>query len=302
MKNLLFVNSSLSGSDSRSVQIARELIAGIQGAPGSVRIVERELGEGTIPHLTAEHLHAIATAAVHRDHRQQALAKLSDTLIGEVEAADMIVIAAPMYNFTIPSTLKAWLDHITRAGRTFRYTAEGRVEGLLKGKKVYIVVSRGGVYTGDSPAKLLDFQEPYLRAMLGFNGLTDVTVVHVEGQKISPAVAEAGLVRAREFDRGYRAARSHCLNIRRQERFASDRKTLWPGLLELVSAERGDIVRGQFEPFSARAFFRKAAVPIGLDTLGNIGIDQVDQFRFRGQRSLEKPDPPVHFFAAADFV
>jgi FMN-dependent NADH-azoreductase len=198
MKNLLFVNSSLSGADSRSLLIARELIAGIRSAPGRVRIVERELGGGTIPHLTAERLHAIATAPIHRDHRQQALAKLSDTLIEEVEAADVIVIAAPMYNFTISSTLKAWLDHVTRAGRTFRYTAEGMVEGLLKGKKVYVVASRGGVYTGDSPVRSFDFQEPYLRAMLGFNGLTDVSVIHVEGQKISPAAAEAGLIQARE--------------------------------------------------------------------------------------------------------
>lgn len=110
----------------------------------------------------------------------------------------MIVIAAPMYNFTIPSTLKAWLDHITRAGRTFRYTPEGVPEGLLKGKKVYVIASRGGVYSGDSPVRSLDFQEPYLRTILGFNGLTDVTVIHVEGQKISPAAAEEGVKRAQE--------------------------------------------------------------------------------------------------------
>ena len=198
MKNLLFVNSSLSGDDSRSVRIARELIGALQRGQGRARIVERELGAGTIPHLTAGYLQAISTAPVHRNPRQQSLAKLGDALIGEIEAADVIVIAAPMYNFTIPSTLKAWLDHITRAGQTFRYTAEGVPMGLLKGKKVYVVASRGGVYSGDSPAKALDFQEPYLRAMLGFIGLTDVTVVHVEGQRISPEAAEAGLNRARE--------------------------------------------------------------------------------------------------------
>jgi FMN-dependent NADH-azoreductase len=120
---------------------------------------------------------------------------LADKLIAEVEAADTIVIAAPMYNFTIPSTLKAWLDHIARAGRTFRYTAAGP-EGLLKGKKVFVVESRGGFY-GEGPAKAMDFQEPYLRAMLGFLGLNDVTFIHAEGQAVSAEAAAQGLLKAR---------------------------------------------------------------------------------------------------------
>lgn len=138
------------------------------------------------------------TAPGNRTPRQYSLAKRGEAYIEDVEAADAIVIAAPMYNFSIPSTLKAWLDHITQAGRTFRYTAEGRPEGLLKDKKVYVVASRGGVYTGDSPVKTMDFQEPYLRHMLGFIGLTDVSFVHVEAQRISPAATEAGLNKARQ--------------------------------------------------------------------------------------------------------
>ena len=102
-----------------------------------------------------------------------------------------------MYNFTIPSTLKAWIDHIARAGRTFRYTAAGP-EGLLKGRRVFVVASRGGVYTGESPARALDFQEPYLRSMLAFLGLTDVTFIHVEGLQVSPEAAAAGIDRARQ--------------------------------------------------------------------------------------------------------
>jgi FMN-dependent NADH-azoreductase len=102
-----------------------------------------------------------------------------------------------MYNFTISSTLKAWVDHLARAGRTFRYTAAGP-EGLLKGKKVFIVTGRGGVYSGESPARGMDFQEPYLRAVLGFLGLGDVTFVHVEGQAVGPEAAAAGLERARK--------------------------------------------------------------------------------------------------------
>lgn len=194
MKNLLFISSSLSGGESKSDHVARELIAAL----GHARVSERRLGDGAIPHLTGEYLQAVMTAPGDRSPRQYALAKRGDAYIEDVEAADVIVIAAPMYNFSIPSTLKAWLDHITRAGRTFRYTAEGRPESLLKDKKVYVVASRGGVYTGDSPAKPFDFQEPYLRAMLAFIGLTDVSFVYVEGQRISLAAAEAGLNRARE--------------------------------------------------------------------------------------------------------
>lgn len=195
MKNLLYVASSLSGEDSRSNRLARDLIDVL----GARKVVERDLGAGSIPHLSAEYLQALMTAQSARSAGQNALVKAADELIEEVEAADVIVIAAPMYNFAIPSTLKAWFDHIARAGRTFRYKADGHPEGLLKGKKVYAVVSRGGFYTGDSPVKGFDFQEPYLRAMLWFVGLTDVTFVHVEGQKISPEVAEAGLNRAREM-------------------------------------------------------------------------------------------------------
>ncbi|HYM04716.1 MAG TPA: NAD(P)H-dependent oxidoreductase, partial [Stellaceae bacterium] len=118
-------------------------------------------------------------------------------LIAEVEVADTIVLAVPMYNFAIPSTLKAWIDHVARAGRTFRYTAAGP-EGLLKGKKVFVVTGRGGIYSGDVPAKIMDFQEPYLRAVLGFLGLDDVTFIHVEGLKVSPESAAHGLDHARK--------------------------------------------------------------------------------------------------------
>jgi FMN-dependent NADH-azoreductase len=198
MKNLLYVTASLSGPDSKSGLIGREFLAGWQAAHGAAHVVHRDVGAGTVPHLTGAHLKAWATAPEQRSDREQALTRESEPLLAEVEAADVIVIAAPMYNFAIPSTLKAWIDHITRAGRTFRYTAEGKPEGLLKNKKVYVIAARGGIYTGDSPFKSLDFQEPYLRTILGFIGLTDVTFVHVEGQLMGPETAEAGLVRARD--------------------------------------------------------------------------------------------------------
>jgi FMN-dependent NADH-azoreductase len=199
MKNLLYVTASLSGPNSRSGLIGGEFLAAWQAAHGEARVIHRDLGTGTVPHLSGEHLKAWATAPEQRSDREHALTRESDPLLAEVEAADVIVIAAPMYNFAIPSTLKSWIDHIVRAGRTFRYTAEGKPEGLLEDKKVYVIAARGGIYTGASPVKALDFQEPYLRAILGFIGLTDVTFVHVEGQLMGPETAEAGLVRAREI-------------------------------------------------------------------------------------------------------
>jgi FMN-dependent NADH-azoreductase len=199
MKTLLFLTSSLFGENSKSAQVASEFVSEWKAANPAARVIRRDLAN-TVPHLTGEHLGAWMTAPAQRSARQQTIASESDPLIEEVEAADEIVIAAPMYNFSIPSTLKAWLDHITRAGRTFRYTEKGP-EGLLKNKKVFVVAARGGVYTGDSPAKGYDFQEPYLRAILGFNGLTDVTFIHVEAQKVSPEAAEAALAKARSTAR-----------------------------------------------------------------------------------------------------
>jgi FMN-dependent NADH-azoreductase len=137
-----------------------------------------------------------ATPADKRSDAEARNAALADALIEELEAADVVVIAAPMYNFSIPSTLKAWIDHVARAGRTFRYGAAGP-EGLLKGKKVFVVTGRGGIYTGDSPAKGMDFQEPYLRAMLGFLGLDDVSFIHVEGLAVGPDARASGTERAR---------------------------------------------------------------------------------------------------------
>ena len=198
MKNLLLVTASLHGKHSRSVQLARELIELLQDTVGRFHVTERELGDGTIRHLSGEYLQAISTAPINRTPRQQQLARVGDGLIEEVEGADVIVIAAPMYNFTIPSTLKSWFDHVARSGRTFHYTPEGRPQGLLKGKKVYVVGARGGFSGGDSPAKEPDFHEPYLRAMLGFIGLNDVSFVHVEGQDMSLPEAQAGVRGARE--------------------------------------------------------------------------------------------------------
>jgi FMN-dependent NADH-azoreductase len=196
MSKLLFVKSSILGQDSKSAAVAEEFIASWRGKHPGATVTVRDLGASPVAHLELGHLAAVTTPAEKRTSAQVESVALGDSLIDEVEAADTIVIASPMYNFSISSNLKAWIDHVVRAGRTFRYTEEGKPEGLLKNKKVLIVTGRGGIYS-EGPFSTLDFQEPYLRAVLGFIGLTNVSFVHVEGQRISPEAAAQGLAKAR---------------------------------------------------------------------------------------------------------
>jgi FMN-dependent NADH-azoreductase len=193
MSNVLFVTSSLFGEQSKSRQVAAQFLEAWRRHHPGTEVTERDTN--TVPHLDAAALGALMIPADERNARQRSVVAFADALIAQIEQAETIVIAAPMYNFTIPSTLKAWFDHVARAGRTFRYTAAG-AEGLLKGKKVFVIASRGGFYA-DGPAKPMDFQEPYLRAMLGFLGLTDVTFIHAEGQNVSPDAAANGMLAAR---------------------------------------------------------------------------------------------------------
>jgi FMN-dependent NADH-azoreductase len=194
MSNLLFVTSSLMGTTSKSREVGAAYADAWRTAnPGGV-VVERNLTPANIPHLDMSTLGALGTPADKRSADQAKAVAFADGIIEQAEAADVIVLAVPMYNFSIPSTLKAWFDHLARAGRTFRYTAQGP-EGLLKNKKVIVVVSRGGYY-GDDAAKATNFQDPYIRQILGFVGLTDVTFVAVEGQAIGAEAAAKGLAEA----------------------------------------------------------------------------------------------------------
>jgi FMN-dependent NADH-azoreductase len=167
MSNVLLIHSSVFGENSQSLGLARDFLKRYPHRS----LVERALTPQTMPHLDGATFAAMGTPTG---------AALSDELIAELEAADTIVLAVPMYNFSIPSTLKAWIDHVARRGRTFRYTEKGP-EGLLKDKKVFVLVARGGLYSKGAPAAAFDFQEPYLRTVLGFLGLTDVTFVYLEG-------------------------------------------------------------------------------------------------------------------------
>ena len=194
MKNVLLVTSSPAGAASRTAQVSARVAAAIASRETGSRIVARDLAREPLPHLDGDFLGGMGRAPEDRDGPQAAALARSDALIDELLAADVVVIAAPMYNFGIPSALKAWIDHVARAGRTFRYTAEGP-EGLLKGKRAILVLSRGGVYT-KGPMLRFEFQESYLRGVLGFLGITDVRVIRIEGMALGADVAAAAVARA----------------------------------------------------------------------------------------------------------
>ena len=195
MSKLLFVSSSILGENSKSRALGLDFIETWKRRHPGTAVVERDLVAETLPHVTGAVLGAALTPAEKRSPEQAETAALADRLIEEIEAADVILLAVPMYNFSVPSTFKAWIDHIVRAGRTFRYGAEGPV-GLLQNKKVFVVASRGGVYSSGA-GKSMDFHEPYLRGVLGFIGLKDVTFIHAEGLAISPETAAGALDGAR---------------------------------------------------------------------------------------------------------
>jgi FMN-dependent NADH-azoreductase len=191
MSSLLFVTSSLSGAASKSRELAVEFVDAWRKAHPAAPFVTRDLAVGTTPHLSPETLGALMTAPADRTADQQQRVAYADGLIEELEQASVIVLTAPMYNFSIPSTLKAWIDHVARAGRTFRYSERGP-EGQLKGKKVYVFSARGGMHQGTPN----DFVELYLRGVLAFLGLTDVTFVYAEGLAMGPEPAAKGLAAA----------------------------------------------------------------------------------------------------------
>lgn len=192
-KALLQINASLFSDAGVSSTLANEFVAGFKDAHPGATVMTRDLAKEPVPHLTAERFQAFITPADKRDANQRAEVAYSDALIEEVKRADTIVLGVPMYNFDVPSTLKAYFDHIARAGVTFRYTANGP-EGLLKGKTVHVFASRGGMYAG----KPHDTQTGYLKNFLGLLGITDVRFVYAEGIAISADSKQAALANARD--------------------------------------------------------------------------------------------------------
>ncbi len=194
--SILQVNTSPLGEHSISRQLTTKIIADIKAScTYACQVVDRDLAIAPLPHLSGITVGAFFTPPEQRNDVQNESLKLSDQLIDELFAADVIVIGAPMWNFGIPSSLKAWIDHIARAGRTFKYGASGPESLLPAGKKVIIASSRGGVYSS-GPMQAMDHQEAYLKAILGFIGLHDVSIVRAEGVAMGEEAVKAAMLSA----------------------------------------------------------------------------------------------------------
>lgn len=193
MSNILVLNSSAAGEASVSRLLVADAVAELTERLPGAQVVFRDLAADPIPHLLPSTINGVRgqpTSPAELEARA-----LSDKLIAELRAADVIVIGAPMYNFSVPTTLRTWFDHVLRAGETFSYSEAGP-KGLLTGKRVIVVESRGGLYS-EGPAMSVDFQEPYLRHLLGFVGLTDVTFVRAEKIGYGPEAREQALADSR---------------------------------------------------------------------------------------------------------
>jgi FMN-dependent NADH-azoreductase len=194
MSKVLLITSSPRGKASHSSRIARSLADQLAGSDPNSTVVVRDLAREPLPHIGEDFVTALGTPAENRTPAQSAAVGLSDHLVAELFAADVIVIASAMINFGVSSTLKTYIDHISRAGSTFRYTANGP-EGLVKGKKAYIVRASGGVYS-EGAYKPFNFQDPYLKHVLGFIGITDVETIHIEGVAMGPEATDKALAAA----------------------------------------------------------------------------------------------------------
>jgi FMN-dependent NADH-azoreductase len=186
--NILLITSSLQGADGVSSRLARAYVERLRATHPRVGVVERDLAADPVPHLTAERFAAFVAKPEARTAAQRDVVAQSDALIAELRGADTLVLALPMYNFGVPSTLKAYFDHVARAGVTFRYTANG-AEGLLKGKRAVVIAARGGRYAGTAR----DTQTPYVRDFLRFLGIEDVAFIYAEGLALGDAPRAAAL-------------------------------------------------------------------------------------------------------------
>jgi len=190
---ILHLISSPRGAASFSIKLGNEIVERLKLQHPDSSVKTHNLTTTPFPHLEEAHLSSFMTEPEKRTEAQAQAIRHSDEAIAELKDADVIVIGVPMYNFGIHSTLKAWLDHVMRAGITFSYSSSG-AEGLIKNKKVYLAISSGGVYT-DEPMKSFDFTEPYITKMLNFIGISDITVFRVDGLAI-PGLQEHAFEKA----------------------------------------------------------------------------------------------------------
>lgn len=193
MNNILQINSSIHNGNGESSKLATEFVAQLRVGNAGAKVVVRDVAKNPLPHLDAPRFGAFLAKPEARTPEQRDIVRQSDELIAELKAADAIVIALPMYNFGVPSQFKAWVDHVARAGVTFKYTDKGAV-GLLTGKKAWVFATRGGLYAGT----VADSQTAYVKQFLAFIGITDVEFVYAEGLAMGEAPRQQGIARARQ--------------------------------------------------------------------------------------------------------
>jgi FMN-dependent NADH-azoreductase len=189
--NILQINSSARGDNSHSTRLATRLVERLRASEATATLTVRDLSRTPPPELDEATLQALFMPAAERTSEQAARVALDDALIAEIAAADVVVVGVPMYNFGVPAQLKNWIDAISRAQVTFRYTANGP-EGLLKDKRVHLVLTRGGVYR-NTPN---DSQVAYLQTVFSFLGMTDLHLVYAEGLAMGPDAEQGGLAAA----------------------------------------------------------------------------------------------------------
>lgn len=190
--NILVIKSSVFSDGGNSSALVNAKVAALKAAHPDATIVERDLGANPIPHLDGGRVGAFFTPAENRTAEQQQVDDFSMTLIEELKAADQVVVGVPMYNFGIPSQLKSWIDHVARAGITFRYTENGP-QGLIGDKPVTVVAARGGLYAGTEN----DTVTPYIKLFFSFVGITDVRFVFAEGLNMGDDMKDKAMDEAR---------------------------------------------------------------------------------------------------------
>lgn len=192
MTNLLAINASLFAEGGQSSQLVDAFVQSWTQQHSATKVVKRDFAVDPVPHLSAENFQAFLTPVAERTAEQQLAVDYSQGLIDELKQADVIVVGLPMYNFGVPSQLKAWFDHIARAGVTFNYSENGPV-GLVENKKVYVLAARGGLYKGTPK----DTQTQYVKDFFSFLGMSDVEFVYAEGLSLGDEARDAALAEAR---------------------------------------------------------------------------------------------------------
>lgn len=195
MKNILHIDASILGDHSASRALTADIVAQLQALHPGAQVTRRDLASEPLMHLSAAHL-AVFQGGTATSYELAHDVASGSACIDELFAADIVVIGAPMYNFSVPSQLKAWFDRVSVAGRTFRYTASGP-EGLVQGKQVYVASTRGGVHSPGNPSAGMDHQETYVQSLLGFLGMKKVTIVRAEGLSLGEAAKAESLAQAR---------------------------------------------------------------------------------------------------------